>query len=414
MEEQQTTTPEVSPTSGNDKKSLKTILTVILAFVLSVGTTYGVTTYLYGPEAGGPLSPVQTPPSGGKLNIDPSAPRTEACPTNGKLFTEIERDVWESRRPLYVMIENHTDSRPQSGLNEADVIYEAVAEGGITRFGAVFYCDIAAEDTVLGPVRSARTYFLDWASEYNYPLYTHVGGANCSPTDPNNSRTCQSDRRVQALEQINQYGWGGSKGNDLNQFSIGYPTFWRDYERLGRTVATEHTMYSSTEKLYSFAKTRGWTYLSPSGDEWADDFREWNFKDDEPNGSVSDISFGFWDGYKDFQVDWVYDSTSNSYKRSNGGESHIDLNTNEQIDAKVIIVQFIKEEGPVDPLKHLYYYTTGSGDAIIFQDGEATEATWSKLNREARTIFKVNGKEVELNRGKIFIEAVPAGKDVTY
>jgi len=76
------------------------------------------------------------------------------------------------------MIENHLDSRPPSGLSRADVIYEAVAEGGITRFLTVFYCGVASEDVRIGPIRSARIYFLDFASEYgDKPLFVHQGGA---------------------------------------------------------------------------------------------------------------------------------------------------------------------------------------------------------------------------------------------
>lgn len=399
-------------------KKLKITLFSFLAFILSATTSYAITTYLYSPAAQ-PISPTQTPPAGGKLNIDPSAPRTEACPLNGKYYTKTEKAVWEQRRPLFVMIENHVESRPQSGINQADIIYEAVAEGGITRFGALFYCDIAAKDTVLGPVRSARTHFLDWASEYNKPLYVHVGGANCSPTDPNNAAaTCQTDPRAQSLEQINEFGWGGSSGNDLNQFSIGYPTFWRDYERLGRTVATEHTMYTSTEKLFSYAKEdRGWTNLSPSGNEWKEDFNSWAFKDEaepSPRGSIDKISFNFWNN-PNFKVDWSYNSDTNLYLRSTGGELHKDLNTDQQLDAKVVVVQFTQEIGPVDPLKHILYSTQDGADALIFQDGKVIEGSWSKRDKTARTIFtNEKGEEIKFNRGKIFIEIVPKGNDVQY
>lgn len=393
----------------------KALLIFLLSFLLSGGASYALTTYLYSPESGGPLSPVATPPLGGGLNIDPNAPRNSECPINGAMFTSAEEKVWESRRPLFVMIENSVDARPQSGLNSADVIYEAIAEGGITRFGAVFYCGVAAKDTIVGPVRSARTYYVNLASEYNYPLYTHVGGANCGSSDP---RTCTTDKRVQALEQINQYGWGGIKGNDLNQFSIGFPTFWRDYERLGRTVATEHTMYSSTEKLWKYASaTRGWTNKSPDGKlDWKDKFVPFTFKDDEKDkGSVSKISFGFWENYHDFDVVWNYDTGSNSYNRDNGGSAHVDLNDNSTLNAKVVIVQFAKELGPLDEHKHMLYEVIGSGKGLVFQDGKVTEVTWNKKDREARTVWTdAKGKKIAFNRGKIVIEILPLDNTVEY
>ena len=394
---------------------LKIGLSTLVAFVLTTAGSYGMTMYLYAPESGEPLTPVATPPIGGGLNIDPSAPKTSECPINGEMYTLAEEKVWSSRRPLYVMIENTTEARPQSGLSTADVLYEAIAEGGITRFGAVFFCGVSAKDTIVGPVRSARTTFVNLASEYNYPLYAHVGGANCSSAD--GGKTCTTDKRVQALEQLSQYGWVGSKGNDLNQFSIGFPTYWRDYERLGRTVATEHTMYSSTEKLWKLAAGRGWTNKTPDGkSEWKDKFTTWIWKDDaKDKGSVVKISFGFWENYHDFDVVWNYDAAKNSYTRDNGGSAHKDLNNNSQITAKVIVVQFTKELGPLDEHKHLLYEVIGTGKGLVFQDGTATEITWSKKDREARTVFKdAKGKQLTFNRGKIVFEILPLDNKVEY
>ena len=164
------------------------------------------------------------------------------------------------------MIENHVDARPQSGLSGADVVYEAVAEGGITRFLAMFYCQDAGK---VGPVRSARTYFIDFASEYgDFPLYAHVGGANQpGPAD--------------ALSQLSDYGWTGY--NDMNQFSIGFPTFWRDYDRLGHVAATEHTMYSTVQKLWDYGATnRDLTNVDKDGKSWDKTFVPYQFRDDAP------------------------------------------------------------------------------------------------------------------------------------
>ena len=211
------------------------------------------------------------------------------------------------------MIENHEESRPQSGLSFADVVYEAVAEGGITRFLAVFYCQ---EPGQLGPVRSARTYFIDFLSEYgDNPLYAHVGGANQpGPAD--------------AIGQLSNYGW--TAYNDLNQFSIGFPVFWRDYERLGRTVATEHTMYSSAEKLWDYgAKKRELTNKDEDGVEWDEDFTQYSFKDEagtSDRGKAQSIHVEFWDSMPNYFVDWKYDPVENVYKRNNGkngGQPHL-------------------------------------------------------------------------------------------
>lgn len=396
---------------------VKALIFSLIAFAASTGASYAMTLYLFTPESGGPITPVATPGVGGGLNIDPAAPKTSECPLNGAMYTAAEQKVWNARRPLYVMIENMPDSRPQSGLGSADVIYEAVAEGGVSRFGAIYLCGVAAKDVIVGPVRSARTTFVNLASEYNYPLYAHVGGANCSSAD--GGKTCTTDKRVQALEQLSQYGWVGSKGNDLNQFSIGFPTYWRDYERLGRTVATEHTMYSSTEKLWKYAAGRGWTNKTPDGKtDWKDKFVAWTWKDDakeSDRGSVNSISFGFWESYHDFDVTWNYDKATNSYTRINGGSPHIDRNDDKTLTTKVVLIQFTKELGPLDDHKHMLYEVIGTGKGILFQDGNATEITWSKKDRESRTEFKDSkGKKLTFNRGRLWIEILPSDNEVKY
>lgn len=393
----------------------KNLLAALFLYLISTGVSYAFFSFISTPPKG-----IDTPTpvtADGGLAIDPSAPRDQVCPINGAMYTQVEKDAWDQRRPLLVMIENHQEARPQSGLGSTDVVYEAIAEGGITRFMGVFYCNAVAKDVLVAPVRSARTYFLDWASEYSdHPLYAHVGGANCSQDAATGA--CKSDKRVQALEQIEKYGWGGRTGNDMNQFSIGYPTFYRDYNRLDHDVATEHTMVSSTEKLWAFAKTRGWTNLSPESDDWTDTFAPWKFQDDASqadHGTVANVTFDFWDGFKQYDVRWEYDSATNSYKRYNGGEPHLDLNTNQQLTTQNVVIQFTKELGPVDELKHMLYETTGKGTALIFQNGQVIESSWTKPKRTSRTIFTdKKGQEIKFVRGRIWIEVVAPDTKINY
>lgn len=394
-------------TPPKPKKSTLPIIAGIGLYLFSTGVSYAVFNTLGVTQSAESITPI--PRAEGRLNIDPEAPRTEPCPINGKNFTKVERDSWEQRRPLAVMIENHLDARPQSGLSKADVVYEAVAEGAITRFLTIFYCEVQAEETQLGPIRSARTYYLDWASEYIFPLYVHVGGAHASEG--------VTDIRARAKEQIIEYGWG--LYNDMDQSGIGFPTFWRDYERLGRTVATEHTMYSTSEKLWEYAKDkRDFTNEDPDGNDWIEDFQPWKFDDEaDPSdrGDIETIDFDFWTDYNDYHVTWHYDREANRYLRVNGSGPHKDLNNDQQLNVKVVVVQFTQEEGPVDDLKHLIYHNTKGGNALIFQNGEAIKATWSKKDRKSRTIFEDSkGKEIEFARGKIWIEIIPKGKDVDY
>lgn len=385
----------------NKQKLVPMLIGGFILYLISTGISYAAFRFLIGPVVPSLISPL--PVEEARSRVDLTAPKTEACPLNGKMFTKGEKQIWEGRRPLTVMVENHAEARPQSGLSKADIVYEAVAEGGITRLLGVYYCGAAAEDFIIGPVRSARTYYLDFASEYgDYPLYAHVGGAH----EPGLSN---------ALGQIGNYGWL-AKGNDMDQFSIGFPTFWRDYERLGRPVATEHTMYTTADKLYEIAHQRGLDARDDEGNKWDEDWRSWQFKDDaSEKGNVNNIKFNFWSGYGEYEVNWQYDEGNNQYLRFNGGQAHKDLNNDEQLTAKVVVVQFMREKGPINELKHLLYTTTGTGKAIVFQDGQATQATWSKAKRQDRTVFKDSkGKEIKFNRGPIWIEIVPLGKEVNY
>jgi hypothetical protein len=313
------------------------------------------------------------------------------------------------------MVENSKAARPQSGLSFADVVYEAIAEGGISRFMAVFYCQ---ESETIGPVRSARTYYLDWISEYgNSPLYAHVGGANTpGPAD--------------ALGQIDRYGWGGY--NDLNQFSIGFPYFWRDYERLGPDTATEHTVYTNNVKLWDFAaKKRALTNVEiddRTGAElaWNKTFVLWTFKEDmalaeRPQALTADFSLSnsstSYAG--DYSVRWQYDHDSNSFLRFNGGVEHRDLNTNQQLTAKNVVILLMtmgvaddgySEEGHGS---HTLYGNKGTGKAKFLIDGQVIDGTWSKKTRLDRTIFlDSKGSPIKFNRGQTWIEILAVGQTV--
>ena len=343
-------------------------------------------------------------------------PKDQECPINGAYFTKAERDIWQTRRPLTVTIENHLDSRPQSGLSRADVVYEAVAEGGITRLLGIFYCGAALtgeQKYDIGPVRSARTYFLDWASEYgDYPLYAHVGGAGeCG--DPT------VHEEAKALCQIRQYGWmNEGTWSDLNQFSLSYKECRRD-TRLGANVATEHTMYCDTVALWEKAADRGLTVKTAvSGNDWDKNFRPWLFKEEAKladRGEVSEIEVYFWKNQPDYDVVWQYDKETNSYQRTNGGLVHKDFVTDQALLAKTVIVQLTRERGPVDDKKHLLYDTIGEGQLFVFQDGQVERGTWEKESQTSRTrFFDSSGAEIRLNRGLVWIQIVPAGNVIEF
>jgi len=381
-------------------------IVVLIIFVASAVLSYSYFSFSKGGASFlSPLALYTVPKGNGQsVSVNPDEPKTEACPLNGEYLTKTQKALWEKRRPLGIMIENHKEARPQSGLSSADVIYEAVAEGGITRFLTIFYCKDAP---YVGPVRSARIYFVKLLQGYgSYPLYAHVGGANTSgPAD--------------ALGEIRDLEWGSY--NDLNQFSVPFPYFWRDYERL-LNRATEHTVYSSTSKLWQYAASkRELTNVDSKGKSWDEKFTPWKFTDEaskSKRGATDKISFKFWESFSsDYSVEWNYDSENNLYKRVNGGEPHLDKNTGKQLAAKNVVVVYAKESPANDGYEggHILYKIVGSGDGLLFNNGNATEITWKKPDEESQIRFyDNNGKEVELVRGLVWTEILPIGNKVSY
>jgi len=389
------------------KKQILLLLGGLGLYLVSAGFSYVVFSSVNNSSSMINPKVPSTPAGESKFKVDVSGPKTQECPLNGEKFTKAEQDIWSGRRPLLVMIENHSDARPQSGVFKADIVYEAVAEGGITRFMGVFYCGASSVDWQVGPVRSARTYFLDFASEYgDFPLYAHVGGAN-------------TPGKANALGQIGDYGWL-KKGNDMNQFALGFPVYWRDETRQGHPVATEHTMYSTMDKLWGVAEKRNLTNVDSTGVAWDKTFVNWGFKDETGSADrgSSSPSFSFWKGYSDYDVKWQYDSTQNLYTRNNGGTIQKDHNDQSLLTTKNVVVVFMAESRANDGYEnnlHLLYSNKGTGKALIFQAGKTIEGIWNKKDRKSRTIFKdLKGKEIKFERGKIWIEILPAGSEVKY
>lgn len=382
------------------KKNLIYIIAVVIFVIVAGGS------FLLFSKTGNKIMQPPVPQvkqlSNGTVQFDPSLPKTQPCPINGVKYSTQQEAWWQQHAPLGIMVENSTDARPQSGLSNADIVYEAVAEGGITRFLGIFYCQDAQ---AVAPVRSARVYYINWVSEYGpNPLYAHVGGANTpGPAD--------------ALGLITTLGWDSY--NDLNQFAIGFPTYWRDYNRLGHTVATEHTMVTTTTKLWDFAKTRGITNVNKDGVAWDTSFVKYAFKDDVPlaqRPQSQSIHLDFWSD-PSYAVDWTYDRTNNQYLRNNGGVVHIDLNTKKQLTAKNVVVLFMTvstvDDGYMNN-EHQEYGNIGTGKAKIFMDGKEINGTWRKASRTARTLlYDADGNAIQFDRGTIWFEAQPLDGVVT-
>lgn len=388
-------------------------------FLISIGISL-IVFYLISPKAAENL--VSTIAQKSKINL--SLPKVAECPINGEMYTQAEADIWNTRRPIVQMVENHVDARPESGLSKADVVYEAVAEGGITRFTAVFYCAAAAQDVKTAPLRSARVYFVNMAAGYGTdPIFLHQGGANdfCSDCPGGVKPYGEINPKVDAYAFLDKLGWrNGQYGNDMDGgFNIGFPIVVRDQYRLSSTPAAwEHSVVADLDLVWQEAQKRDFNYKDNKGVPWTQGFKKWAFQDGKSNSSptTSDIKFNFWDSMPGYDVEWKYDSSTNSYLRWNGGKPHVDWEFDKpQLSAKNVVIMLAQESGPVDKEIHMFYQVIGTGKAIVFQNGEAIVGTWSKSSALDREVFyDTNGKEIKMVRGTTWVEIIPAGNQVAY
>lgn len=400
--------------------SNKTVLAASFAglFLISVGISL-VVFYLISPGSAAKLVSEVT-----KSKINLNLPKTAECPINGEKYTQAEADIWNTRRPITAMIENNIEARPESGLSKADVVYEAVAEGGITRFMSVFYCGTAAQDVKAAPIRSARVYFVNEAAGYGKdPIFLHQGGANdfCSDCPGGVKPYGEIDPEVDAYGLLDKLGWrNGTLGNDMDGgFNIGFPIVVRDQYRLSSTPAAwEHSVVADLDEVYKEATKRNFNFKDGDGNAWTQGFTKWQFQDGKAVSSpnATDIKFGFWSSMPDYDVEWKFDPQTNSYQRFNGGKAHVDWEFDKpQLSAKNVIIKFAAESGPVDKELHMFYQVLGTGDALIFQNGTVIKGTWSKSAALDRDMFYDNNhKLIPLVRGQTWVEIVPAGNQVSY
>lgn len=268
--------------------------------------------------------------------------------------------------PLAVIIENMIDARPPSGVRRANLVWEAPTEAGITRFLAL-YAD-GTEVIAIGPVRSARLYFVDWAEEVR-ALLAHVGG---SP---------------EALAAIPSRAI-----TDLNEFWAG-EYFWRAYDR-----AAPHNVYTSTE-LFDEARTDYDLGETPT-------FGVWKFKEDEPfeaRPDAQEFSVAF--STPAYAVTWKYHRTANEYVRWQLGDVYRDIDGAE-IRAKNVVVM-VTDIQIIDEVGRRRIKTIGEGEARIFRDGMVTPGIWKRPRLDSRTrFFDRDGSEIAMNAGTTWIEVV--------
>lgn len=275
-----------------------------------------------------------------------------------------------------VMIENSTDARPQSGLSQAGVVFEAIAEGGVTRFMAL-YQDTSPSS--VGPIRSARPYYVQWALGFDAG-YAHVGG---SPD---------------ALADIKAWDV-----RDLDQFANG-----SSYQRV-TTRAAPHNVYTSISALNQLEDKKGYTSSTFTGFP-----RKTESPSKQPTAQTINLTLSG----PVYNVHYDYNAKTNSYDRSEGGAAQVDANGNARVSPKVVIAMVTPEtQGALDASGAYYsdYATIGSGPVSVFQDGTVTTGQWAKAgNTNQITFVNGSGQAIKLNPGQTWLTAVSLASDISY
>lgn len=286
-----------------------------------------------------------------------------------------------AKRPYAVMIDNHPNAYPQTGLGSAAVVFEALAEYGITRYMAIYVPGITSDLPAVGPVRSARLYFVQWAMGFK-ALYAHAGG---SPQALQLLETTTSVVNLDALKRS-----GGAY-------------FARSSKR-----SAPHNLFTSTESL-----TRAATKFNAS--DLSDAEVGYLFKDDAPGAAgTAAAQIGYFFLYKQEAVGWTYDAASNSYLRVRRNKAAVDSAGQRLSTKNVVVIEVQERKVANDPKGRIEQDVIGSGAARIFQDGIQIDATWKKDDASAPLrFFLADGSEAQFNNGQIWISAIPKLANLT-
>ena len=284
------------------------------------------------------------------------------------------------RLPMAIMIDDQASARPQSGFNGASIVYQAPADGGQLRYMLVFQ---EGTSTDIGPVRSARPYYVRWAAEY-HALLGHYGGDN------------QSLKEVIPAMSQSIYNMDALNGG-------GCP-----YHRI-TTRPMPHNAYTNTNSLLACLPRKHY----PATIDTKVPLRP--FTDDLPRGqrpSHATITIP----YRNQVVGYTYVPSTDSYVRSIGGQPQIDMATNKRVTARNVIVLWQSLTTYVEPGHNRPVVgQIGTGPATVFRDGQAIAATWQKKDDTDLTrLYDASGNEIPLVRGRIFVQIVPTGTKVTH
>ena len=339
----------------------------------------------------GPIPTPEPTPTAAPTPTPEPTPEPTPTPTPEPVFyhpltgVQVEEDL-SAKKPVAIMMNNIEQALPQQGNSCADIIYEVLAEGGITRMVAVF---LDARDAgTIASVRSARQYFWEIARGHD-AVYIHAGG---SPEFYDNKASSGA------------FTVDGVRGT---YSSPDAGMFWRDYDRIpGKTYAMEHTLVTSGEAVTNMLNdtgllthTEGYTY-------------EMDFADDgtPAGGETANTITASFSNYK--STTFRYDETDRVYKVEEFGGAYIDGNTNEQIAVTNVIVlqtscRTYDDYGRID-------VDLSSGEGWFACGGRIIPIKWEKGSPESQfRYFTGDGQPLTLGRGKSFVAIIPMNRSMT-
>jgi len=301
-------------------------------------------------------------------------------------------DEDSNNRPIAVMIDNNIGNEKHAGLQDSYLNYEIIVEGGLTRIMAI-YKD--KDVSLIGPVRSSRHYFLDYALESD-AIYTHYGWSPYAEKDIKNLGV-----------------------NNINGLTDEAP-FWRD-----RKIKAPHNVFTSINNIQKYAseknysmKSKGWKLFKYSADEINLSSAETksentNIEENQQNTEEVETANQISMTYSNHQArSYSYDSENKYYLRSMNGIAHLDKTTNLQLHYKNIIIEKV-ENYSLDSYGRQDLKTVSSGEGYFITNGYAKPITWEKDSRSSKTEYKYkNGQTIVLNDGNTFIQIVPLTSNI--
>jgi len=320
---------------------------------------------------------VELPPASSTEIQIPSVVEPPPEESNFTFFAPLTGEGGEEEfghRPIAVLINNLAPARPQSGLTSADILWEVLAEGGITRLIAIFQSTKDAELDI-GPIRSNRPYLIDIADSYG-AIIAHAGASNAA------------------------YAILQKQGKPyLDEISNAGSYYWRSKER-----KAPHNLYSNLSQLRLGAEKKKYESIST--------LTGYIFNKEAVSSSIGEIkNVKITFQLKGYRVSYQFDEETKTYKRFINEEAHVDKNNDQQLFTNNIVVMQT-EHKVLDNEGRLAVDLQKGGQALLISEGKLTEGQWVRA-ADGMIRFIHDGEEMKLTAGKTIIHIVPTGKAIT-